>query len=53
MKKSSFDTKALLAKMTLEEKVGQLIQLNSMFLGETTADILKSVAHLTSTALRR
>ncbi|MBQ1226181.1 MAG: beta-glucosidase BglX [Clostridia bacterium] len=39
MKKSSFDTKALLAKMTLEEKVGQLIQLNSMFLGETTADI--------------
>ena len=39
MKKSSFDTKALLSKMTLEEKVGQLIQLNSIFLGETTAEI--------------
>ena len=39
MKKSNFDIKELLSKMTLEEKVGQLIQLNAMFIGETTADI--------------
>ncbi len=39
MNRSNFNINALLAKMTLEEKVGQLIQLNAMFLGETTADI--------------
>ncbi len=39
MNRSDFDVKKLLSQMTLEEKVGQLIQLNSMFLGETTADI--------------
>ena len=37
--KSNFDTKALLSKMTLEEKVGQLIQLNAMMVGKTTAGI--------------
>ncbi|MBE6618929.1 MAG: beta-glucosidase BglX [Ruminococcaceae bacterium] len=39
MAKSNFDINKLLSQMTLEEKVGQLIQLNSMFIGETTADI--------------
>ncbi len=37
--KSSFDIKALLAKMTLEEKVGQLIQLNAMMVGSSAAEI--------------
>ncbi len=37
--KSSFDIHALLSKMTTEEKVGQLVQLNAMVLGHTTADI--------------
>ena len=39
MNKSNFDIKALLEKMTVEEKVGQLIQVNAMFLGDTEADI--------------
>ena len=39
MSKSNYDLKKLLAQMTVEEKVGQLIQINAMFLGETTADI--------------
>ena len=39
MSRSDFNTAELLKQMTLEEKVGQLIQLNAMFLGETTADI--------------
>ena len=39
MSKSNFDIKALLEKMTVEEKVGQLIQVNAMFLGDTEADI--------------
>ena len=39
MKKSNYDVKRLLSQMTIEEKVGQLIQLNSMFLGDTDADI--------------
>ncbi|MBR2353039.1 MAG: beta-glucosidase BglX [Clostridia bacterium] len=39
MGKSTFDTKALLAKMTLEEKVGQLIQLNAGFIGKSVAEI--------------
>lgn len=39
MNKSTFDVKALLSKMTVEEKVGQLIQVNAMLLGNTTADI--------------
>lgn len=39
MARSDFDVKALLSRMTTEEKVGQLVQLNSMFLGNTKADI--------------
>lgn len=39
MKKSDLELKKLLSGMTVEEKVGQLIQVNAMFLGETTADI--------------
>lgn len=37
--KSKFDIKALLSKMTLEEKVGQLIQLNAMMVGSSAAEI--------------
>lgn len=37
--KSTFDIHALLDKMTTEEKVGQLVQLNAILLGHTTADI--------------
>ncbi len=33
------DIKKLISNMTLEEKIGQLIQLNAMFLGETDAEI--------------
>ena len=39
MARADFDVKALLSRMTTEEKVGQLVQLNSMFLGNTKADI--------------
>lgn len=39
MAKSTVDVKKLLAQMTLEEKVGQLVQLNAMFLGESSAEI--------------
>ena len=39
MKKSDLDLKKLLSEMTVEEKVGQLIQINAMFLGETEANI--------------
>lgn len=39
MEKFDFDVKALLSRMTTEEKVGQLIQLNSMFLGNTKSDV--------------
>lgn len=39
MKRSDFDIKSLLSKMTVEEKVGQLIQLNAMLVGKTTAGI--------------
>ena len=46
--KSNFDTKALLSKMTLEEKVGQLIQLNAMMVGKTTAGITGAVEKTSS-----
>ena len=39
MAKSQIDTQKLLSQMTLEEKVGQLIQLNAGFLGKSTAEI--------------
>ncbi len=39
MAKSNFDIHALLSQMTLEEKVGQLIQLNAAFVGKSTAEI--------------
>ncbi|MBQ9112082.1 MAG: beta-glucosidase BglX [Clostridia bacterium] len=39
MARSDVDVKKLLAQMTLEEKVGQLVQLNAMFLGESSAEI--------------
>ncbi|MBE6537828.1 MAG: beta-glucosidase BglX [Ruminococcaceae bacterium] len=39
MSKSKFDVNALLSKMTVEEKVGQLIQVNAMFLGGSDVDI--------------
>lgn len=37
--KSNFDIRALLNQMTVEEKVGQLIQLNAMMVGSSVADI--------------
>ncbi len=37
--KSSFDIHALLDRMTTEEKVGQLVQLNAIVLGKSTAAI--------------
>ncbi len=39
MAKSNFDVKELLSKMTLQEKVGQLVQLNAVFFGQTAAEI--------------
>lgn len=39
MARSQFDVKKLLSMMTVEEKVGQLIQLNAVFLGTSTAEI--------------
>ncbi len=39
MAKSNFDVKKLLSEMTLEEKVGQLIQLNANLIGKSTAEI--------------
>ena len=39
MAKSTKDIKALLAQMTLEEKVGQLVQFNTVLLGKSTAEI--------------
>ena len=39
MANSNVDIKKLLAQMTLEEKIGQLIQLNAVFFGESTAEI--------------
>ena len=39
MAKSTKDIKALLAQMTLEEKVGQLVQFNTALLGKSTAEI--------------
>lgn len=46
MSKSKFDIESLLRNMTLEEKVGQLIQLNAMFLGNTEADITGPMENL-------
>ncbi len=39
MTSSSYDIHALLSRMTVEEKVGQLVQLNAAFVGKTTAEI--------------
>ena len=39
MARSDFDIKALLSQMTLDEKIGQLIQLNASFMAKTEADI--------------
>ena len=39
MAKSNFDVKELLSRMTLKEKIGQLVQLNAVFFGQTEAEI--------------
>lgn len=39
MKQSSIDIKKLIAQMTIDEKIGQLIQLNANFFGESQAEI--------------
>ena len=39
MAKSGVNVKALMAQMTLDEKIGQLIQLNANFFGESKAEI--------------
>ena len=39
MKQSSIDVKKLIAQMTLDQKIGQLIQLNANFFGESQAEI--------------
>lgn len=39
MEKSSIDLHALLAQMTLDEKICQLVQLNAQLLGSSTAEI--------------
>ena len=46
MAKSKKDIKALLAEMTLEEKVGQLVQYNTALLGKSTAEITGPVQKL-------
>ena len=39
MANSNFDVKKLLSEMTLKEKIGQLVQLNAVFFGQTEAEI--------------
>lgn len=39
MKKTKVDVKKLISQMTIDEKIGQLIQLNANFFAESSADI--------------